>query len=199
MGMSDSTSRPVVAVYGGSFNPPHVVHAMIASWLIWTGKASAVWLVPVFQHPFEGKQSKKLASYARRYRWCELLACELGPWARVCSIEAELPPPSYSWTTLQALAQRHPEFEFRLVIGSDVLAQVGSWHRWGDICREHSPIVVGREGQGGRESPTFAFPDVSSTTIRRKLRIKEEVDNLVLASVLADIHEQVPEEWSETG
>jgi len=197
--MSDPARRPVVAVYGGSFNPPHVVHAMIASWLVWTGKASAVWLVPVFQHPFEGKQSKKLASYARRTAWCEWLAQALGPWAQTCSIEAELPPPSYSWTTLQALAARYPNYEFRLVVGSDVLSQVASWHRWADICREHAPIVVGREGQAAPESSTFAFPDVSSTTIRRKLRKKEDVDALLLASVLADIRANFPEEWTETG
>ena len=47
-----------VAVYGGSFNPPHVAHAMVASWLLWTRLVDEVWLVPVFRHAFEGIQEK---------------------------------------------------------------------------------------------------------------------------------------------
>ena len=37
-----------IAVYGGSFNPPHVGHAMVVSWLLWTRRADRVWLVPAF-------------------------------------------------------------------------------------------------------------------------------------------------------
>ena len=56
----------VVAGYGGSFNPPHVGHAMVAQWVVWTGRADAVWFVPVYQHAFEGRHDKTLASFDQR-------------------------------------------------------------------------------------------------------------------------------------
>ena len=40
-------------MYGGSFNPPHIAHAMVASWLVWSGEVDQVWIVPVYQHAFE--------------------------------------------------------------------------------------------------------------------------------------------------
>ena len=62
-----------VAVYGGSFNPPHIVHGWVASWLLWTGRVDAVWLVPVYRHAFEDRHDKRLAPYADRMAWCQAM------------------------------------------------------------------------------------------------------------------------------
>ena len=51
-----------IAVYGGSFNPPHIAHTMVASWLLWTEMVDEVWLVPVYRHAFEQSHGKKLRS-----------------------------------------------------------------------------------------------------------------------------------------
>lgn len=167
-----------VAVFGGSFNPPHVGHAMVAAWLRWVGRAEAVWLVPTFHHAFD----KPVAPFPRRVAACEALAAHVGPWVRVEAIEAELPTPSYTLATLAALAARHPEHRFRLVVGADVYAQRALWHRWDDIVARHEPIVVGRGALGVPGAPSF--PEVSSTEIRRALAAGEPVDGWVPADVL---------------
>src|SRR5690606_17302046 len=131
----DATDGPVrapvevrmqIAVYGGSFNPPHVGHAMVMSWLRWTGRAEAVWLLPTFHHAF----GKDLAPWPLRVELCEQLAALAGGSVSVCTVEAELPAPSYTIDTLRELARRHPEHRFRMVIGSDNLAVLDKWKDW---------------------------------------------------------------------
>lgn len=168
-----------MAVYGGSFNPPHVGHAMVASWLSWTDRADEVWLLPAFAHPFE----KELASWDDRVAMCEALAHELGPRVRVCDVECRLPVPSYTVDTLRHLRDLHPGHTFRLVVGADNLPDLPKWKDWARIEAEFSPIVVGRQGCPVPEG-ALAFPDVSSTEIRRRVASGEPVDHLVTKGVL---------------
>ncbi|MCA9572020.1 MAG: nicotinate-nicotinamide nucleotide adenylyltransferase, partial [Myxococcales bacterium] len=106
-----------VAVYGGSFDPPHVGHAMVCGWLLWTDRVDAVWVTPTRAHPF-GKDS---APFDARVAWCRALAQSVGPGVEVCTLEQTLPAPSYTVHTLDALAARHPEHSFQWVLGADLL------------------------------------------------------------------------------
>ena len=177
-----------VAVYGGSFNPPHVAHAMVSAWLLWTRQVDAVWLVPVYRHAFEGRQDKTLAPYDRRLRWCRLLAEDVGLPIHASDVESRLPVPSYTIDTLRHLAAAHPEHRFRLVIGADILPQLPDWNDWEGIARDFSPIIVGRVGYEGPEH-AVSFPGVSSTEIRRRITSGERFDHLVTGRVAADIEE----------
>jgi len=177
-----------IAVYGGSFNPPHVGHAMVASWVRWTGRADAVWLVPVFRHAFEDRHGKVLAPFEARLGWCTALAEELGPDFAASDVERRLPAPSFTVDTLSHLAAAHPEHSFRLVVGADVLPQVGAWRRWDEIERRFSPVVVGRQGYPAPpDRPSVEFPSVSSSDIRARLLSGAPVDHLVTAAVQAQL------------
>ncbi len=168
-----------VAVFGGSFNPPHVAHGMVAAWLSWAGRADEVWLVPTFEHAF----AKELRPFQRRVAACAALAARVGPWVSVCTIESELPTPSFTIATLDALASRFPEHRFRLVVGADNLAVKAQWRDWARIEAEYAPIVVGRGVAASASAP--CFPDISSTEVRRRLAAGQPVDDLVPATVLA--------------
>jgi nicotinate-nucleotide adenylyltransferase len=172
-----------IGVYGGSFNPPHVGHAMVAGWLRWTDRVDAVLLVPTFAHAF----GKTLAPFELRVRMCEALCVDLGPWAGVSRIEAELGGTSYTVRTLDALTRARPDDRLQLVIGADVLPQTPLWREWERIAREYAPIVVGRAGHPPvTDAPDF--PSVSSTDIRERLSNGGPVDHLVPASVRRVIH-----------
>ena len=173
-----------IAVYGGSFNPPHVAHAMVASWLLWTKQVDEVWLVPVFRHAFEGLHGKKLVEYAQRVAWCRLLQHDVDARIKVSTIESELPTPSYSVDTLKALSEQFPENSFRLVIGADVIPDLPKWKDWHVIENLFSPIIVGR---GGYPCPAgaVAFPEVSSSAIRSDLK-KGIVPHTFLCSTLVE-------------
>lgn len=169
-----------IAVYGGSFNPPHVGHGMVAAWLKWTDLVDEVWLIPTYDHPF----GKALCPFELRVSWCEALAGAVGPWVVVDRIESELTGASYTIDTLDLLTARHPEHVFRLVTGADVLPTVSKWKAWDRIRAEFQPIVVGRMGHGSGEVDV-AFPEVSSTAIREGLRAGTDVSALLPAAVAA--------------
>ena len=158
-----------IAVYGGSFNPPHVAHAMVASWLLWTDQVDEVWMVPVYRHAFEGIQQKKLVDYQQRVQWCHLLTKDVDKRIKVSDIESHLPTPSYSIDTLTALRDREPIYQFRLVIGADVLPDLPKWKEWNRIEKEFSPIIVGRDGYACPKD-AVSFPAVSSSQIRKELQ-----------------------------
>ena len=173
-----------IAVYGGSFNPPHVGHAMVAAWLHWTGLAEQVWLVPAFSHAFD----KPLAPFALRMEACRRMASSLGDWANVEGIEAELPGPSYTIRTLDSLSARHPGLRLRWVVGSDALPTRHLWREWDRIVRDYPPIVVGRAGYAVVEgAPTF--PDVSSTEVRQRLAEGRSVQHLLETGVRTLVEE----------
>ena len=74
-----------IALLGGSFNPPHVAHLMVAWWALSTQPVDEVWLLPAFAHPF----GKELAPFEDRVRMCELAARALRG-VHVCTAEREL-------------------------------------------------------------------------------------------------------------
>lgn len=173
-----------VAVFGGGFNPPHVGHAMVASWVKLTDLADEVWLVPSFSHPF----GKTMPPFLHRVGLCRALATELGEWVRVPDVEASLPlPTGYTLDLLRHLRSMQPEHTFRFVMGSDNLNLSSEWHGFEEIRNEFNPIFVqraGAESPDTRAACSPVFPDVSSTDIRRRLACGEPVSHLVPASVL---------------
>lgn len=174
-----------VAIYGGSFNPPHVGHAMVASWIRWTGRADAVWLLPAYHHAFE----KVLAPWESRVRMAEALADSLGAWCRVERIEESLPVPSYTVNTLEVLAARHPAHQLRLVVGADVLPQLRNWREVDRLLVAFPLIVAGRQGWPEVDGSP-CFPNVSSTDIRARVADGAPYSHLVPVGVRAILDEQ---------
>lgn len=165
-----------VAIYGGSFNPPHLSHQLAVTVVLSTARVDELWMVPTFKHPFD----KQLAPYADRVRMCELAAAPFAR-VRVSRIEEQLGGESYTLRTVRALEERHPGDAFALVIGADLVAERERWHGWAELKTRVPFIVVGRQGspaQGGVE-----LPAISSTLVRRKIAAGEPVDALVPATV----------------
>ena len=168
-----------VGLFGGSFNPPHVGHAMVVSWLLWTEQVEEVWLMPSFEHPFD----KEMISFDQRLKACQAFASLFDGAVKVTDIEAHLPRPSYTFNSLEALSAKNANTRFRLVVGSDILDQVHAWHRWDDIVEHYDPLLLSRSGY--RTLPgSPVFPEVSSTDIRARLTEGKSVQDLVPAVVL---------------
>jgi nicotinate-nucleotide adenylyltransferase len=149
----------VVAFFGGSFDPPHVGHVLAAAYA--RGCAfERVLVVPVGSHAF----GKKLAPFHHRIAMARLaFAPLLG--VEVSTIESELPEPNFTLDTLRELSRRHPSWQLRLLIGSDVLQDVSKWSRFEQVVALAPPYVLDRAGDGARGM----LPDVSSTAVRQAL------------------------------
>ena len=163
--------RRRIAIFGGSFNPPHVAHVLAVVYALSTAPIDEVLVVPVFRHPF----AKELASFDERLAMCQL---GLGwiPNVTVSPVERELGGESLTLRTVEHLAQVHPEWSLRLLIGADVLGDLPKWHRFDRIAELAVPLVLGRvgvvppsPGEGPVPIPTAplpVLPRVSSTEIR---------------------------------
>ena len=162
-----------VALFGGSFNPPHVAHQLVALYVLETQPVDELWFVPVYTHVF-GKDN---APYADRAAMCELAIQPLGLRAQVCRAEEDLAQaPGFAGSRtldlVEHLIQRHPTSSFRLVIGTDILGETQKWHRWDAVVAAAPPIIVGRPGHPVPEGSTvtgLTMPEVSSTAIRAAL------------------------------
>jgi nicotinate-nucleotide adenylyltransferase len=179
-----------IALFGGSFNPPHVSHQLACAYVLATARPAVdeVWMVPTFKHPFD----KQLASYADRVAMCERAAAPFGGRVKVSRIEESLGGESYTLNTVQTLMAQHPGVRFSLVIGADLLAELDRWHRWPELEKLIEIIVVGRGGHpgGGGGGPEVALPPVSSTEVRARLAAGDAVDSLVDARVIDYIREK---------
>lgn len=174
-----------VALFGGSFNPPHVGHQLAALWVLETQPVDALWFVPCARHAFD----KPLAPFADRVRMCELAVASLGPRARVEPIEATLAGPSRTLVTVEALAARDPVARFSLVVGSDLVPELPTWHRAQELLARVPCIVVPRAGAGA-DPGAFAIPRISSTEVRARLLAGRPVGDLVPARILAYVAER---------
>lgn len=153
-----------VAVFGGSFNPPHLAHVLAAATVLCTERVDELVVVPTFQHPF----GKPLASYDDRVRMCELALGWL-PRTTVSRVEEELGGESRTVRTLEHLARRHPHWHMRFVMGADILLESHKWFGFDRIVELAPPIVLGRVGVTHPGAPPAVLPDVSSTEVRNKL------------------------------
>ena len=183
--------RKSVAIYGGSFDPPHVSHVLAAVYALKVGGFERVLVVPVFEHAFH----KQLTSFEHRVRMCEL-AFEGILGVEVSTVERELQTPSLTLRTVEHLASAHPDWELGLLVGSDVLSETAKWHAFDRVSALAPPYVVARPGYEHPDADAVLLPDVSSTRIREALGAPEQGDHaaLVAASVpravLEYIHQQ---------
>jgi nicotinate-nucleotide adenylyltransferase len=183
-----------IALFGGSFNPPHVAHQMVALYVLESQPVDELWFVPTWRHVF----GKDLAAYADRVAMCELAAAAVGPRCVVSRIEEELANrpgfvASRTLDTIEAVRAARPGASLRLVIGADILVETHKWYRWDDVVALAPPIVVSRGGYPrpvGLVSTDIEITTLSSTQVRDRLGRSEDVSGLLPRSVLGYIAEK---------
>lgn len=161
-------TRRQVGLFGGSFNPPHVCHALASVWALQTTPIEEVWWVPTYQHAF----GKNLVSFEQRVEMCQLATRGLDS-VMISQIERELGGESRTYDTVLALRERHPDCDFSLIVGTDILGETHKWKNWDGLMEMVELVVVGRggflENKTDSQTPSFSLPQVSSTAVRRAL------------------------------
>ncbi len=168
-------------IFGGSFNPIHNGHIILARQLKERAGLDAVWLMVSPQNPLK-QHAGLLADEARMEMARKAVEGEAGIVAS--DYEMQLPRPSYTWNTLQALSRDYPDREFVLMIGGDNWELFDRWYRAEDIRRHYEIVVYTRTpGDPG-------FIDISSTEIRRRICEGLSIGELVPAAVANIIKEK---------
>ena len=168
-----------IALFGGSFNPPHRGHREVVESLAQNPQFDEVWVLPSFSHPFD----KELLDFSRRAKMCELTFGDLGKKVSICDIEKKLKKnPSYMIDTMKALKKKYPDTHFTIVVGSDCRTELAAWKEIDPLRKEADFFFIPRAGF--EESP---FMDISSTQIRTWIREGKNYKKFVMPEVARSI------------
>lgn len=171
-----------IGIYGGSFDPIHHGHLILAREALETLQLAEVIFVPAAQSPHKPDQEPAPAEV----RWEMLqaaIADERG--FSVSRLEINRPAPSYSVETVETLRAVATETEFCFLIGQDNLAKLPEWHRFDELRRLVQFVVLDRTGVD-IEYPYPAIRrkiDISATTIRKRVASGQSIRYLVPEAV----------------
>jgi len=177
-----------VGLFFGSFNPIHIGHMIVAAYMREFSDLDQVWFVISPQNPLKDKNTL-LADHHRLM--LVKTAIEDDPEFGVSDIEFKMPKPSYTIDTLTWLSEKHPQNEFVLIAGTDIL---GSFHKWKNyhVLLEYYKIYIynrpGFDPGKYRNNPAIRFFDaplveISSSFIRKAIAEERDVRYMVPAKV----------------
>ncbi len=166
-----------IALFGGSFDPPHLGHVLAASWARWCGGADRVWVLPSANHPY----AKALSPWEQRWRLCELAFADL-PFVELRDDERR--STGYTVDLVEMLQREHPGQRWLLVGGTDTARDIGNWKRGGELASMVEVLCVPR---GGHDPHPGALPAISSSLIREHLRTGAGVAGLLTTNVAQEI------------
>lgn len=186
-------NRHRVGIIGGTFNPPHLGHLIIAEQVASALQLEKVYFMPNSTPPHidpkvaidvsDRVQMVHAAIYGNQHFELELA-------------EANRGGISYSYDTMRYLTKLHPNYDYYFIIGGDEVAYLKTWHKIDALSQIVQFVGVNRPGQ---EHPVTDYPvefvtvsnlDISSTKIRKRIQMKQSVRYLVPDLVAAYIVEK---------
>ncbi|MBN1986443.1 MAG: nicotinate-nucleotide adenylyltransferase [Prolixibacteraceae bacterium] len=169
-----------VGLYFGTYNPIHIGHLAIANYMVAFTEIDQLWFV-VSPHNPHKKRTNLLDDYQR----LEMVhrAVDGDERFRVSNIEFNLPKPSYTIDTLAYLKDKHPDYNFKILMGSDNLENFHKWKNYETIVENYGVIVYPRPGFDKTEykpHPNITLAnaplmDISSTFIRKAIHDGKDV------------------------
>ncbi|PLX31808.1 MAG: nicotinate (nicotinamide) nucleotide adenylyltransferase [Ignavibacteria bacterium] len=186
-----------IGIYGGTFNPPHLGHLILAQSAIDALDLDHVLLVPAFQSPF--KRLSESLSAELRAEMVELAVSD-NPRIRGEYHEVLRKEVSYTIDTLRHIRESHPDDTLFLLMGADTFNEFHLWNDPAEIVSLATLAVADRPGNAldlsahpyGKAARRFSMPliDISSTDIRRRIRENQSINYLVPWAVSVFIHSQ---------
>jgi nicotinate-nucleotide adenylyltransferase len=150
-----------IGIFGGTFDPIHVGHLIVAEQCREQAGLDQVWFVPAARPPH--KLDRPLTLFEHRVEMISL-AIAGQPSFRIDELEKDRAGPSYTADTLEELRRLHPECEFWLLLGSDTIVDLPAW-------RDPSRVVAGAglmvSGRPGHAIPT-------AKQVRAMLRLPDD-------------------------
>lgn len=164
-----------IGIFSGSFNPIHIGHIILGSYLCEFTDLDEVWFVVSPQNPL--KEAGSLIEDALRI---EMVRLALEEYDRmfVSDVEFKLPRPSYTIDTLRYLSDNYPDKSFSLIIGGDNWRQFHRWKEYQTLINNYSIMVyprmgdmvlIPRELEAGVRCVSAPIVEISSTFVRENI------------------------------
>jgi len=193
-----------IGIMGGTFNPIHVGHLLLAQGAMEAEKLDEVWFVPTGCSYM--KDSKDMVSPDERYEMTCLAVAD-NAYFKCCDIEIRREGYTYTYETLEALQEAYPEYDFYFIFGADCLFSIESW-KYPERIFAASKIIAAMRGDVSMEemeckckelaekyhAKIYLFPflqlEISSTNVRNRVRKGQSIRYLVTDSVRTYIEEK---------
>ena len=161
-----------VGIIGGTFNPPHIGHLIMANEAYYALQLDEVRFMPNAIAPH--KLMRDDASMENRLKMVEL-ATKSYPYFKVERIELERGGISYTYHTMVALCERESDVEFYFIIGGDMIDSLHTWHNIDDLVQIVQFVGLKRPGTKSKTSYDILMIEapelnLSSTLIRNRLK-----------------------------
>lgn len=165
-----------IGIFGGSFNPIHSGHAIIAHHIITSGVVDRLWLMVSPVNPLKVDKEQQVKD-TDRLRMVEMVTRPLEN-VETSAFEFTMPKPSYTVDTLNALQAKFPDDEFYLVTGADNWVIFDRWRNNEEILAKYHLLVYPRLGydvvipEELRDRVTLVdapIIELSSTMVRERL------------------------------
>lgn len=183
-----------VGIFGGSFDPPHTGHLIVAEWMRDAFELDRILWIPAARSPH--KLTQKPADDDLRLKMVRA-AVENNPYFQVSDLEIRRGGLSYTLDTLEYLSEENPDDRFSLILGSDSLKSFDRWHRPEQILKLADLLVFRRPGSVSPDVPSYVAKrlsysdapllEISATEIRRRCADGRSIRYLVPAPVAAII------------
>ena len=132
-----------IGIFGGTFDPVHYGHLLLAEMCREQGKLDEVWFVPAAVSPL--KQSRPPSEAKHRVEMLNLASGGHTPF-RLSAVELERGGVSYTVDTLAWFREQYPQAELFFLMGADSLQDFPLWREPARICELALPLVVRRHG-----------------------------------------------------
>ena len=172
-----------IGLFFGSFNPMHIGHKIIASYMAEFSDLEKVLFVVSPENPL--KQKKTLLDQAHRLQII-IAEVEDNPKLAVSDIEFSMPEPSYTIDTLVRLKEDYPENEYALIMGADNLQNLHEWKNYEQILEDYSIYVYPRPGieinrthQNIHIVDDVPYMEISASFIRDSINQGKDVSYLI--------------------
>ena len=193
---------PLVVMFGGSFDPFHKGHRMLAETVISRCDRLLIVVAGNAPHKFVGEDGEaEITPFHHRVAMTRLGATGL-PRTEVLEMEGRRQGPSYTVDTVEVLARSYPPgTRLRILVGADMYADFTNWHEWERILEHASLLVAARPGYDLADPPELVARDavaerlpapeilVSSTRLRKRLALREDVGDFVSPLIKTYIEE----------
>ena len=183
-----------IGIFGGSFNPIHTGHAIIAQHIIGSGLVDQLWMMVSPVNPLKAGNARQVAD-TDRLRMVEMVTRHIKG-VEPSAFEFSMPRPSYTIDTLNALQEKFPDDEFYLVTGADNWQIFDKWRNSEEILAKYHLLVYPRLGyevnipERLKDRVTLVdapIIELSSTQIRERLANGQSVRYYVPDEVLGYI------------
>ncbi len=145
-------SRKKIGYFGGTFDPPHIGHLVLASEAVYQFELSSLYwgLTPDPPH----KQGQVITCQVHRLEMLKLMVAE-NPLFQISYLEINRPGPHYTIDTIQLLIQQERDADITLLIGDDSLVDLPTWRLPRDLVAAVSKIGVMRRSSDSYDLPSM--------------------------------------------